>query len=150
MFSVQLNGQVKVYDKFDDFESAHLKNLDSDTTYIVNFWATWCVPCVEELPYFETLNSKYKDQKVKILLVSLDIPSQITSKLLPFLKSNSIVSEVVVLADGRANDWIDKVDPSWSGAIPVTLFLKGETKSFFEKQYDSFKSLEKDLLNIIK
>ena len=61
-----------------------LLHKDNDTTYVVNFWATWCKPCVAELPYFEQLTETYKGQKVKVLLVSLDFSKQIESKLLTF------------------------------------------------------------------
>jgi thiol-disulfide isomerase/thioredoxin len=44
----------------------------TDTIYVVNFWATWCKPCVEELPIFDSLNLEVKGQAIKVLLVNLD------------------------------------------------------------------------------
>ena len=70
---------VYSYDNFKAFLEA-----ENDTTYVVNFWATWCKPCVAELPYFEELYQNYKDQKVKLILVSLDFEKQLETKLLPF------------------------------------------------------------------
>jgi thiol-disulfide isomerase/thioredoxin len=107
----------------------------NDTTYIVNFWATWCAPCIKELPYFQQVHDSYKDKKVKVLLVSLDFERQIQSRLLPFIEKNKITPEVVVLNDPASNVWIDKVDPSWSGAIPATLFIKNDKRLFFEKEF---------------
>ena len=135
--------EVPVYKTFDDFEP--ILHQDTDTTYVVNFWATWCGPCVKELPYFEALHKRYEDQPVKVVLVSLDFEKHIVKKLLPFLNKKDIQSDVVLLADGKANNWIDKVDPSWSGAIPITLVYKGDKREFYEKEFHS----EQELVNII-
>jgi len=99
------------YDAFQKYLEA-----ENDTTYVVNFWATWCKPCVEELPSFEQLYEKYKDKKVRLILVSLDFEKQIESKLIPFINENKLKGEVLVLQQKGMNDWIDKIDPSWSGA----------------------------------
>jgi len=142
------SAQIKVYDTFATFERDLLQAKNNDTTYIVNFWATWCVPCVKELPYFEVLNTKYASKKVKICLVSLDFPENIESRVLPFMAKKNIKNKVVLLADGKTNAWIDKVDPNWSGAIPITLFLKGKEKHFYEKDYHNLEELENDLLKL--
>ncbi len=140
------DAQVKVYEKFDDMEEEILTNISADTTYVVNFWATWCGPCIKELPYFEELNALYSNQAFKQILVSLDDPKKLESKVIPFLTKNKIKSKVVLLADGKANNWIDKVDPSWSGAIPITLILKGDKKLFFEKEFHSTFEIEEEML----
>ncbi|MDB4534764.1 TlpA family protein disulfide reductase [Vicingaceae bacterium] len=150
LFATKSNAQVKVYETFNEFEKDILLPNNNDTTYVINFWATWCVPCVKELPYFEELNTKYANQKVKICLVSLDFPDQVDSRVIPFLKKKNIKNNVVLLADSKTNVWIDKVDPSWSGSIPITLFLKGESKSFYEKDYHNLDGLETDLLKLKK
>ena len=54
---------------------------ENDTLYVVNFWATWCKPCIKELPAFEKINSEYKSQKVKVLMVSLDFPEHMEKQL---------------------------------------------------------------------
>ena len=107
----------------------------SDTTYIVNFWATWCAPCIKELPYFQKVHEKYAGAKVKVILVSLDFEKQIESRLVPFLKKNDLKPEVIVLNDPASNTWINKIDPSWSGAIPATLFINKNGKRFYEKEF---------------
>jgi len=113
----------------------------SDTTYIINFWATWCKPCVAELPYFLELEKKYKDQKYKFIFVSLDFPKQIEKKLVPFLEKNPLPGEVIVLDDSDSNNWIPKVDPKWSGAIPATIVYNGDRKIFAEKSFHDFPEL---------
>jgi thiol-disulfide isomerase/thioredoxin len=108
---------------------------DSDTTYVVNFWATWCAPCIEELPYFEALTKENMDKPLRVLLVSLDFRKQLKSRLLPFLKQREIQSRVLVLDDPDANSWIDQVDPAWSGAIPATLVYRGSKRVFREQTF---------------
>ena len=117
---------------------------NNDTTYVVNFWATWCVPCVEELPHFEKLNAHYKEKKVKVGLVSIDLPKMAETKLLPFIKTHNLKSEVLLLNDPDANNWINKVDSTWSGAIPATLIYKGDKRRFYEKSF-SFDELENEV-----
>lgn len=115
---------------FDELEPfLHNKN---DTVYVINFWATWCKPCIKELPDFEKLNKEFKDDKVKVYLVSLDFPNKHEELLLPFLKKNNIESQVIHLTDTDANSWIDKVSPLWSGSIPATLIYKGNSAEFHE------------------
>lgn len=131
---------IKVYN-FDQIEPLFHPSADNDTVYIFNFWATYCAPCIKELPYFEKVNEMYADKKVKVMLISLDFKSQIESRVIPFLKRKDIKSEVVVLSDPDANSWIDKVSPSWSGAIPATLVVKGEKREFYEKEF-SYEELQ--------
>jgi thiol-disulfide isomerase/thioredoxin len=105
----------------------------SDTIYVINFWATWCGPCRRELPNMEQIHRDYSGKKVKVLLVSLDFPNQ-QKGLQQFLSSNHITAPVVLLNEPDANAWIDKVDPSWTGALPATLIFKGNDRLFFEKE----------------
>ncbi len=112
-----------------------------DRTLLLNFWASWCVPCVKELPYFEQVTQSYPEDEVMVVLVSLDFTKQLDSVLKPFLKKNNVRSKVIVLDDPDQTTWIDKVDPSWSGAIPVTLFRRGDKKVFYEKPFHSFEEL---------
>lgn len=94
-----------------------------DVLHVVNFWATWCPPCVTELPYFEKLSRELQGKEVKFILISLDFPSQVESSLIPFLRKNNITTDVRVMTNLDYNSWIDKVDGTWQGNIPVTLFF---------------------------
>ena len=105
-----------------------------DTTYVINFWATWCSPCVKEIGYFEKLHQEYKNQKLKVILVSLDFPNQVDRRVIPFLEEKGISAEVKIMTDTDYNSWIDRVDPSWSGAIPATLIYQGDRRLFLEKE----------------
>ncbi|HQQ93532.1 MAG TPA: TlpA disulfide reductase family protein [Bacteroidia bacterium] len=112
-----------------------LNRLESkDTLYVVNFWATWCKPCVQELPAFDSLGTAYSGKNVKVILVCLDFKEDLGSKVRPFLKKKNISSQCVLLDELNGNDYIDKVSTEWSGAIPSTLFKYGKRKDFAEKK----------------
>ncbi len=131
-----LTGPVLAQDvvRFDTVEK--LLHASNDTTYVINFWATWCSPCVEELPHFENLRSRYVNEKLRIVLVSLDFKSQLNSKVKPFIEKKDLRSTVWLLDETDANSYIDKVSPEWSGAIPATLIVnhRRNVRSFYEKQ----------------
>jgi len=128
-----------------------LLSKDNDTTYVVNFWATWCVPCVQELPYFVELNSTYKNQAFKLILVSLDFKKDYIRRLQPFVTERSLESHVVVLEDNDSNFWIDDIDKRWSGSIPATLVYKGKERVFYERTFhglEELKDIVKPYLNL--
>ena len=100
-----------------------------DKLFVINFWATWCPPCVKELPHFQKVAKEYHRDDVSFLLVSIDFPSQIESHLMPFLNRNDVELDVAIMMDTDQNEWIDKVDPSWQGNIPVTLMLNNAKKT---------------------
>lgn len=135
------NEIIEVYN-FEQLE--RYLQTDSEQTTVVNFWATWCKPCIKELPYFENMRAKYEGE-VKVILVSLDFPNKLESQLLPFVSKRKIQSQVVLLDDPHENEWIPKVDSTWSGALPATMIFKGSKKEFFEKSFTEAE-LEKEIL----
>ncbi|MFW5821176.1 MAG: TlpA disulfide reductase family protein [Bacteroidota bacterium] len=99
---------------------------------VVNFWATWCGPCVTELPYFQEVAGSYKNENVEFLLISLDFPSQVDSRLKPFLEEKNIELPVILMQELDYNKWISLVDPQWKGNLPATLvFNNAENKRSF-------------------
>ncbi|UFH54102.1 TlpA disulfide reductase family protein [Spirosoma sp. KNUC1025] len=112
-----------------------LINRPNDTLYVVNFWATWCAPCVKELPQFEALRHRYATKKLNVLLVSLDDKKTLDTKVSPFIRTRKIKSKVVLLDESDLNTWVDKVAPEWSGALPMTLILsqKRNVRQFIGK-----------------
>jgi thiol-disulfide isomerase/thioredoxin len=117
--------------------------------YVINFWATWCAPCVKELPYFEKIKQEYANKNVEVLLVSLDFPKQVEKKLIPFINKNKIQSEVVLLDDVNEDVWIKAIDESWSGALPATIIYNKNNRKFYEQSFD-YKTLESELLTFIQ
>lgn len=98
----------------------------SDQVLVYNFWATWCAPCVKELPLFEKLNQNNKE--VKITLVSMDIDLDPNpEKIYKFIERKKIQSRVIILDAVDPNSWINKIDKNWSGALPATLILNTKT-----------------------
>jgi len=124
---------VPIYGNFDDLK--YIFQQESDTTYVINFWATWCKPCVEELPYFEVLHEEFAGEKIRVILVSLDFPNKLETKLVPFINEHKLSSEVMVLTDVRYNEWIDWVDSDWDGGIPVTMIYNQKDKKFYRGQF---------------
>jgi thiol-disulfide isomerase/thioredoxin len=115
----------------------------NDTVYVVNFWATWCAPCVAELPYFERLDSVYKYKSVKVILVSTDFKKDIDSRLVPFIERKKLHSEVNFLDELYDNEWIPKVDSLWQGNIPATKIYSAKTqRSFFIPRETTFEELD--------
>jgi thiol-disulfide isomerase/thioredoxin len=103
-----------------------INSTKNDTLYIVNFWATWCKPCVEELPYFEQLADSCANKKVKIFLVTTDMRKDIATRVTDFIKAKKLTQQVVFINEVNADKWINKVSEDWSGAIPATLMVKGD------------------------
>ncbi len=135
---------------FNQFEP--ILHYNNDSVYLVNFWATWCAPCRQELPAIEKVAYKYSGKKFRVILVSMDFKNQIESQLLPFVKSNNIKSDVILLHDLDQNTWIDKVDPGWSGEIPFTViygknFRNTYSRSFHFTELDSIVSQKLNSLN---
>ncbi len=119
-------------------------NVHSSKTLVVNFWATWCKPCVKELPAFEKLGASYNSNDLSVILVSLDFPEQL-GQLKKFIKDRELKSEVLFLNDDNANEWIPKVSDKWSGAIPATLIVSNKTKNFYERSF-TYAELEKEII----
>lgn len=103
--------------------------------YVLNFWATWCKPCIEELPHFMEVNEMYKTEPdFKMILVSLDHSKALHTKVKRFIEANNLNVDVYLLDDNkRMNEWIPDVDESWSGAIPATVFYKNGKKVEFRE-----------------
>lgn len=127
------------------------KQADTDTVRVINFWATWCAPCVAELPSFEKLNKEYAGRKVEVILVSNDFKKQVETKVKPFVAKKKLKSRVVFMDESNPNNWIDRVSPDWSGAIPATLIIAKRKNQylFFEKQL-TYEELEAAVRSVLE
>lgn len=130
--------------KYEELEKI-IRSEEGSAVKVINFWATWCKPCIEELPYFEKLKETYNGKDVQVLLVSLDFSADKASA---YKDKKNIQSEVVFLDETDHNKWIDKISPQWSGAIPATLIVDTRTgkEQFFERKFEEnelFLTIEK-------
>jgi len=107
-----------------------------DHPLIVNFWATYCVPCNKEIPYFQRTVAKYKDKEVELLLVSLDLPDYYPARISAFAKRSNYNVPIIWLDETNADYFCPKIDPQWSGGIPSSLFINNKThyRQFFDRQ----------------
>ena len=140
------NNEIEIYN-FSEIEP--LLNYNDNNTYVINFWATWCAPCIKELPYFQEIHDKYGSQNLKVILVSLDFPDKFESQLKPYVKKNKLTPQVVLLDDPNENEWIPKVDESWSGALPATLIYNKDKRTFYEQSFTK-ESLLKEINKFTK
>jgi thiol-disulfide isomerase/thioredoxin len=122
------SAQVVKVVKYSDLEK--LRRQPHDTLYVVNFWATWCKPCIKELPYFETVNKQYKGQPVQVVLVSMDAPQDLEKRVHPFVQKRALQSRLLLLDESDPNSWIDRLEPKWSGAIPATMLFNNKRKQY--------------------
>jgi thiol-disulfide isomerase/thioredoxin len=126
-----------VYTSFDEVASL-FDDVKDNETLVINFWATWCQPCVEELPYFEQLA---RETDARVVMISLDFKKDVATKLKKFVEQRELKLPIMALADGDYNSWIDRVDPSWGGAIPVTLIRRGNERRFHDTKFDDYEEL---------
>lgn len=115
-----------------------------NSVYVINFWATWCAPCVKELPAFKQLAENNKD--VKVLMISLDFAEDL-EKTKKLLNKKQIGFKTYLLDETKYDTWINDVEPSWQGAIPVTIILKGKKRIFINEE-TTLETLEKKIKSI--
>lgn len=145
--SVNLKAQVKLL-TLSELEQRIAKG--KDTTYVVNFWATWCGPCVEELPNFEKLQQENLKKPLKVILMSLDFKSKLKSAVVPFVAKHKIKSAVYVVNEPDQQAFIERVDSKWSGALPATLIINTNknVRSFYAKDF-VYRELTKTIETLI-
>ncbi|MEO7924935.1 MAG: TlpA disulfide reductase family protein [Chitinophagaceae bacterium] len=133
-------------------KATDLKKLiaESKTPLIINMWATWCKPCIEELPYFIEEIKDHRKDSLQLILVSLDFKEAFPEEIAAFAKKRKIDASIFWLDETDADYFCPKVDPKWSGAIPATLFINNKTgyRNFIEEQV-SHEKLKKEIKAIL-
>jgi len=112
---------------------------------LVNVWATWCVPCRDEFPDLVKIARHYKNENIEVIGISADYPDEIESKIKPFLKSQNAGFTNYVKNFEDDGDFINSVNPEWSGALPATFVYdaKGvlQESHFGQINYEGFQNL---------
>lgn len=131
LMTALLSAQVKKI-KITDLE-AYIQN--SDHPQVVSFWATWCAPCVEEIPWLQDGVARFAEQKVELVLVSLDFPRDFPKNLEAFIKQKDIKATFFWLDETNADYFCPRLHPRWEGGIPATLFVNNATgyRRFFDR-----------------
>ena len=125
------------------FAELQKKMLYADAPLTVfNFWATWCAPCIKELPHFDALETQ--NENIKVYLVSVDFQNEL-EKVKKFVEKRSLKSDVLFLNEKDPDDYMIKVSQDWTGAIPATLFVTDLGKTYFHEKAFTKEELEKTI-----
>ncbi len=116
----------------------------SDQVRVYNFWASWCGPCVKEMPYFEAVN---KSQSAEVVFISLDFPEDM-NKAQRLISKKGIQSKTYLLNSTNYDEYIPKINEAWSGAIPATLFVSPSGKKYFYEKAFEQRELEQMVKNL--
>ena len=134
--------EIVTLDKISDIDV--IRKANSGKVVLINLWASWCKPCVEEFPDLVKLYRNYKNENFELILISLDFKEEVDSKVIPFLKENNIdFSTYYIDVKNNVEDIINYFDKKWEGAIPasfiydrnntmVEVVIGGHHYSFFE------------------
>ncbi|MEO0732933.1 MAG: TlpA disulfide reductase family protein [Bacteroidota bacterium] len=126
------------YDRFAEIET--LFGQRNDTTYLVNFWATWCKPCREELPLLQRLVGERADQPLRVVLVSLDTQEDAIARIPTFLEEAAPDLPAIILTD-EDPAWGKTLDRVWSGSLPTTILYRGDLRYVFRRAFSSYPDL---------
>ncbi len=123
------------YDKFDDIAS--LFQQQSDTTYVINFWATWCKPCREELPLLNQLALEEQDKELKVVLISLDTETSAINRIPAFLSGTAPDLASIILTDEDPT-WGKTIDRVWTGSLPTTIIYQKGRKYVYRRGFNTY------------
>lgn len=142
------NVTIEILDAFEELQA--IIDSNADNVLVLNFWSTYCPPCIKEMPHFNQLKMEYQNRNIRILLISLDDVLQLDARIYPFVNKYNIEQEVMVLKDQNYTKWTEKIDKSWYGALPATLIIKGKNRNFRFGSYETYNDLKLDIEKMLR
>ncbi len=115
-------------------ELADLFRQHNDTTYLINFWATWCKPCLEELPLLQELAEEERDAPLRVILVSLDTDTAAIARIPDYLVRQQVGLPNAVLTDER-QEWKTALDEHWDGTLPTTFIYRNALRYVYRRNF---------------
>jgi peroxiredoxin len=109
-----------------------LRNNGSGKFRLVNFWATWCAPCLAEFHEFVTINRMYRHRDFEFVSVAVNRPDE-DKAVLAFLNKQQASSKNLIFASAERDKLIDAFDPEWPGPVPYTVLLSPEGKILYRE-----------------
>ncbi|HVS12619.1 MAG TPA: TlpA disulfide reductase family protein [Thermoanaerobaculia bacterium] len=116
---------------------------------LINFWATWCIPCRYELPDLDLLQQRYRDRGLQVITVTIDQPEKLEAARAALAKqAPNLVGYLQAEEDEYA--FIDPLDPDWVGALPTSFFV--DRAGTIRKSHPGrmlYKDLEREVLALL-
>lgn len=147
LFAIMHKSEAQFVKSLEKNELEKLLSSADDSLTVLNIWATWCKPCVKEIPHFEKVREQFKNQPVRFWYISLDFPDQIESRLKPFVSSRMKGAHVFYMNTVDYDKWMNKINKDWQGSIPVTLFFNRNQK---KEKFEASELTEEGLIQNIR
>lgn len=100
---------------------------------LLNFWATWCPPCLVEFPEIVALEKEFRSRGLTVISVSADSPKRVESDLIPFLEKHPPSFPIYVMQTDDVDAFMHRIDPEWDGTLPTTFFIDRQGKIVFKR-----------------
>lgn len=119
-------------DSIDDAAVAKLVKNEGKNLLLVNLWATWCGPCVAELPELVTINRMYRHRNFRLVTISIDEPEK-KEAAVDVLRKNHVAATNYLLETKDRDQFAESLDKEWPGPIPYTLLIEPGGKILYRK-----------------
>jgi len=120
----------------DEIDTAGIKDLvknSSNKLRLINFWATWCGPCVTEFPDLVVIDRMYRGRPFEFITISADKPEK-KAGVLNFLKEKQASNKNFIYKNSNVYEMIEAVDPDWQGGLPYTMIIEPGGKIIYKRQ----------------